>query len=283
MTLLNGSEVPAKGLMDENRDQMGIAENGLFARNFLLEVSRGNIPGHLLVRKFARNLNIPNGSWAGILPGGTFSWLQAATAVRVKAGGNVADIAGGAGAQKVEVFGIDASGALASEEIITNGANASAATTTLFWRVFILRLPDESVGAYGGNNAGAIIVENAAGGTDLISMLDGAGSSEHGAYSIPIGYTGYIAGGLITVNALKAATVRGFIRKNFTDVVTPYNPTIQKLSFGGILGGLPVGGGGGWLGDPITELSDLWLEANGNGAATEVDLDFDILLIQDGF
>ena len=91
-----------------------------------------------------------------------------ATALRIKAGGNAADDAAGAGARSVRLTGLSATGAVVSETLATAGASASAATTQTFIRLFDAEVIDS--GTYGtqsvGSHVGDIVIENASGGTD---------------------------------------------------------------------------------------------------------------------
>jgi len=69
----------------------------LGGKDFLIEVQKGNIAGHSMVHKFGRNDNVPMNSWEFINLLGFTDWpLSAPTTVRIKAGGDAADVAGGA-------------------------------------------------------------------------------------------------------------------------------------------------------------------------------------------
>jgi hypothetical protein len=240
-------------------------------------VSLGLVPGMSIVHKYGRNGAVPNGSWEAITPSGAINFLQAATPVRIKAGGNAADTAAGAGARKITVEGLDSNLALATEEIVTAGASASSVTAISFWRIFRAYVSDDSTGAYGGSNTGAITVENGAGGTDLIQIGSGEGQSQFGSYSIPVGKTGYVIGGDATVNGVKAASVRGFVRANLNKVTTPFSPKKLKIQSDGILGQSVLISKSARI--ILPQLSDIWFEANGGGAATEASVDFEILLV----
>lgn len=248
----------------------------VLAASYYLEVIAGNIAGRSIIHKFGRNSAVPNGSWEGILETtAQFNWLTAATTVRIKAGGNAADTAAGAGAREITVEGIDNSGALASEAIVTAGALASSATTTSFWRVF--RAHVSAVGTYGVANTGAIVIENSAGGTDLLGILAGQGQSEYGAYSIPAGKTGYLLSVSLSVDAGKAADVRLFTRENFNDVAAPMSPKRLRMYWDAVLGQEEIKPK-----SPILSLpayTDIWFEGDGGGAQTEVEVDFEILLV----
>jgi hypothetical protein len=245
---------------------------------FLLEVQKGNVAGHSIVHKFGRNDAVPNGTWEMIsLLSGTASFLAAASTVRVKAGGDVADTAAGAGAREITVVGIDSTLAEATEAIATAGANASSATTASFWRVY--RAYVSAVGTYGVANTGAVTIEATTGPTDLLQIAAEEGQSQHGAYSIPTGKTGYVLGAFLTADASKAADFKVVLRENFTDVVAPMSSYRVHQFWDGILG--PASFYGRSPSNPLAALSDIWFEARGGGAATEVSVDFDILLVDD--
>ncbi len=246
--------------------------------DFLIEVQKGNVAGHSIVHKFGRNDTVANGVWEGVHQlSTTFNWLTAATTVRVKAGGNAADTAAGAGAQAVTIEGLNDAGVFATESIELAGANASSATSTSFWRVFRMYIKDLRAGAYTGANTAAIILENSAGGTDLISIAAGEGQSQHAAYSIPTGKTGYLMDIRVWCDAAKAADFRLYTRASLTDFSTPFAPKRLRLFWDGVLGQENL--------DPKTPiitvpaLSDIWLEAQGGGAQTEVSVDFEMLIV----
>ena len=250
-----------------------------FSRDFLIEVQKGNIAGHSMVHKFGRNPSVPNASFEGVNQlSATFNFLTAATTVRIKAGGNAADTAAGAGAREITIEGLDNTGAAATETIATAGAAASSATSTSFWRVF--RASVSSCGTYGAANTAAVIIENSGGGTDLITILTEEGQSKYGAYAIPLGKTGYLLDVLVEADAAKAADFRVCTREDLTDASSaPFSAVQVKLYFDGVLGQAAI--------DPhspifsLPALTDIWIEAEGGGAGTEVSCDFEILLVDD--
>ena len=248
--------------------------------DFYMEVKKGNVPGHSLVQKFGRNGAVPNGSWEGVLQAGAqFNFLSAATTVRVKAGGDAADTAAGAGAQAVTVEGSDNTGAFVSESIELAGASASTATTASFWRIYRVYITDGRAGTYGGANTGAIMIENSAGGTDLITILAGEGQSQYAAYAVPLGKTAYLMSITLTSDSTKASDFRMYTRDSLTDVTTPFSPKRLKRYWDGIADPLhyhpasPIA--------TLPALSDIWFEAQGSGAISEVSVDFEILLVDD--
>lgn len=249
-----------------------------FTSDFLLSVQKGLMPGHSLIHKFGRNNAVANGSWEGVNQHSTaFVWLEAATTVRVKAGGNAADTAAGAGAQSVMVEGLDGNGDLITETIATAGASASAATTALFFRIY--RATVVNVGAYTGTNTAAITIEDSAGVSDLILIAAGEGQSQYGAYSVPNGYRAYILSIEVEADASKPADFRLHVRNNITDVTTPFSGALVKRYWDGVTGTSSTN-----VRSPLSAivgLSDIWLDAEGSGAITEVSVEMEILLIKD--
>ena len=248
------------------------------SKDFLIEVQKGNVAGHSMVHKFGRNDELPNGSWEVInLLGSTWPILSAATTVRIKAGGNAADTAAGAGAREVTVQGIDSNGDETSETIATAGASASSATTASFWRIH--RAWVSSVGTYGSANTAAVTIENSGGGTDLIQIAADEGQTQFAGFTIPSGKTGYLISLHLTVDASKAADFRVFTLNDITDTTAPMASKRLKLYFDGVLGELRYVPKGPEL--SLSALTDIWIEASGGGAGTEVSADFELLLVDD--
>ena len=205
------------------------------------------------------------------------AFLSGATAVRIKAGGNAADDAAGGGAREIEVTGIDTTLAEVSETITTAGAGASSATSAAFWRPY--RLIVTAVGTYTAANTDDIVVENAAGGTDLIMIAAGKGRSQYGRYSVPTGKTAYLLSVHVTVDSGKAANIRMCTRESLTDTSAPVKSVNLRLYWDHITGTFTYVPRSPTFALPA--LSDIWMEAWGDGAASEVTVDFELLLVDD--
>lgn len=247
-------------------------------QDYLIEVARGNVNGHSLVHKFGRNDAIPNGTWAFVSQLGHTAWpLAAATTVRVKAGGDVADTAAGNGAREITIQGIDSTGVESSEAVATAGALVSAATTTSFWRVH--RAWVSAVGAYGVGNTDDVVIENSGGGTDLLQITDDEGQSQFAGYTIPIGKMAYLLSVHITVDAGKAADIRIFTRDDITDTIAPMASKRLKLFFDGVLGDMVYKPLSPEL--SLNALTDIWVEARGGGVISQVSADFELLMVDD--
>lgn len=245
--------------------------------DFLIEVQKGNVPGHALVHKFGRNDNVPNGSWAFISLLGATAWpVSAAATVRVKLG-NAADTAAGNGAREITVQGIDSNLAEITEAIATAGASASTVTTALFWRVH--RAWVSSAGTYGVANTAAVTIENGTGGTDIIQIAIEEGQTQFGGWTVPTGKTAYLMSAHATVDTGKVVSFRMFTRGSINDTTAPLASKRVKLEFRGIrdssnlLPRSPM--------DAIPALSDVWWECNGSAGAEQASIDFELLVVDD--
>lgn len=248
----------------------------LGTKHFLCEVQRGNVSGCSMVHKFGRNDAVPNGTYAFINLLGFTAWpLSAATTVRIKAGGNANDTAAGSGAREITVQGIDDSFSEVAEAITTAGAGASDATSTLFWRVH--RAWVSAVGTYGAANVGDVTIENSAGGTDLIQIGADQGQTQFTGFTIPINKTGYLLSVHVTVDGVKPADVRCCVRENIDDTSAPMTSKRLKLYWHGIATQFRYCPRGPGL--ILPEKTDIWFEAKGTGAVTEVSCDFELLLV----
>ena len=245
--------------------------------DFFAEVAKGNIPGHSLVHKFGRNTAVPNGEWELIanLSAAT-AFLSAATTVRVKAGGDAADTSGGAGAGGILISGVNDSLAFASETLTTAGASASSNSTGSYWR--LARGQAVNCGTYATPvNTGAIVIENSAGGTDLLQIDAGEGQTQLGAYAVATGYDAYLIGYGVSIDSQKKANFRMFVRENFNDTTPPVNAKQLRKFFDGVDTPLdtrlvaPEYLGAGPM--------DVWWEAYGDGGTASVSVQFGLLLV----
>ena len=237
---------------------------------FLLDLSMGHYkPSWIPVHKFGRNVAIPNGAWATIanLGAAPYPFPAAPTTVRIKAGGNAADTEDGAGARSVIVTGIDSNMQEVSETLVTAGASASLSTTTEFWRVYFANVVDAGVYATP-YNTGPIVIENTAGTADLLRMEAEEGQTLLGIYSVPAGRTLLVLSVRLSVDANKAADVRLFKRENF-DVVTPPVTSRRLVDWwDGQVGSDTFAGS--HPSEAVIGPADIWLEARGSTAQTEV-------------
>lgn len=229
---------------------------------------------HIGVDKFAINLAVPSGSFAGVwYNGGPFTFQQSAQVINVRAGGNAADTADGVGARSITVFGLNETFQFDSEKIATNGVSASVPTTKKFWRVF--RAWNLDVGAYGGSNTADMILENED--NDIVANIQaGTSSTQIAMMSIPAGYTGLLKGMQIGVNATQQATVNLFQRENLDVIEAPFGSMSIRKSFEGLENFSDVTFKSFLT---IPTMADFWVEARGDVGVSKVSVNFDMELI----
>lgn len=241
-----------------------------------VNVTRGLLPGQSIVHKFGRNDNVANATWerVDLLSDTGATYLSSASAIRIKAGGDAADAAAGAGAREVTVQGCDATGEPVTAVLATNGISASTASTETFLRVW--RAWVSSAGTYGAANTAAIVIEDSGGTTDLLTIAAGEGQTQFAGYTVPAGKRAFLRSVFVSVDAAQAADVRFFAREDADDATAPVAAARIKLYFDGIQApflfkpNAPLG--------PYSALTDLWWEAQGGGAAAAVSVDFELLL-----
>jgi hypothetical protein len=174
------------------RDYSSISRFGL-TEPFNLQVARGQIAYHESIYKFGNNPQVAD-SIETIWPqGGLYSYLSAATVLKVSSG-STDDTSAGTGARTVELFGLDGDYNEISEVVTLNGQTA-VNTTQSYLR--INRMIVRSAGS-GGANAGIIYAGT---GTvtsgvpaNIYATINGDGSNQTlmALWTIPAGYTGYL-------------------------------------------------------------------------------------------
>lgn len=240
-----------------------------------LDTATGLIAGRSVIHKFGENPVVAVSSTEDVTQSGVINWLTAATTVRIKAGGNAADDTAGAGSQSIIVAGLDENFEDAEETIVTAGASASSVTTTTFIRVF--RAWGLDAGAYTGANTGDIVIENGAGGTDLLTITAGMGQSETSEYTIPAGKTGYLTRISAEVDANKACDMHMWQRRDADNVSAPYTGKRIVADFPQLIGS---DGENFESYIEFPEKTDLWWTATtGAGNPASVGVDYDLILV----
>ena len=278
--LVRMNEHSSAGLTSSMNQVLSIGDETRLARVIndpIIDIAASLYSDRYSLVKFGSNPDVGTGAYEHIWSnGGMYPWPEAAETVRVQAGGNAADTAAGAGAQKVMIEGLDENWDLASEELTLAGASASAATTTTFIRVNRAYVTD--VGTYGAANTGAIIIENTTSTNVLANIAAGLGSTQLGHYSVPANYNVYIKRFSLSVDASKPAAVRIFKRENADDVTTPFTGKRLVHVNNSVTGNHDENLETAFV---LPEKSDVWFEAlaSSGGGATNVEVDFDIIAI----
>lgn len=252
-----------------------------------LDTMRGLTSGITTVKKFGRNESVGT-TYVPVTFSGFYRTPQssAATALRIKAGGNANDTAAGTGAREVTLEGLDENFNLASEAVATAGASASSATTTTFTRLF--RAYVSASGTYATSSAGShaadITIENSAGTQDWC-VIDATSfpkaQSEIGAYSVPTGYTAYVFLDDVTIDSGKTVDCVFFHRGGIDETAAPYTAMRAKSVLTGLTGGIADLSGRQVPLGPFTGPCDLGFLAKVDATTGAVGVEFEIFLVQE--
>ena len=249
------------------------------ANSPMLDVSRGLYADKNAVHKVGHNAAVPNGSYADIWStGGVYPWPTTAETIRVKSGGNAADAAAGAGARTMQVIFLNATGVKIQEQLTLAGASASAATTSTCTR--LLHAWVDTTGAANVANTGLITIENTSANQILADIEVGEGEYRGTIFTVPLGNTAYLISInlRVAVGTNKDADVRMWQRRDALTFSAPFGAKRLVHTWAATQGNVPIK----YEALPsFPALTDIWFEAQGNGAITDVGVDYNIVLVKD--
>ena len=247
------------------------------------QIARGNMRLAHVHHQFGRNIACGT-SYTPVTDNGLYLTPQvgAATTLRVKAGGNAADTAEGAGARSIRLYGLDANGDEVEEVIATAGASASASTSASFLRLYKVEV--ETSGTYGtqsaGSHVGNITIENTAGTQDWAQIqLNGfpSGSTSIGSITIPRNHVGLVTSIQINVDQAKTTDIIILKREGVTQASAPYKPIVKLQEFLGVSSSVSI-----IFETPIkfTELTDLGVLAKVSNGTGAVSVDIEVVMLE---
>ena len=218
-----------------NLNQQELAQNPSITEDYLIEVAKGTIEGASIINKFGQNIAVGT-TLVPVTSIGAYNTPQVAgaTTLRIKAGGDANDTAAGTGAREITLVGLDETGSILIEALVTAGASASAVTTGTFMRLYTMSVSESGsyANASTSSHAALITVENGAGGTDwgTIDVVDTfAGSrSNIASYSVPLGFTAYMFKWDVSIESTKTVDLLFFKRENILETSAPYT-SMQML------------------------------------------------------
>ncbi|CAB4151242.1 hypothetical protein UFOVP589_7 [uncultured Caudovirales phage] len=245
----------------------------------------GNMNQAHVHHQFGRNVLVGT-TYSPISDTGLYRTPQpaAATALRIKAGGNAADTANGAGARSVKLWGMDANGDEITAIIATNGASASTATTVTFIRLYLAEVYE--TGTYGtataGSHVGNITIENAAGTEDWAQIqLNGfpSGTTGIGSISVPRNHIGLITS--IQINpemaANKTTDVLILKREGILQTAAPYKPIVKIQEIIGLAATIGIGFDMPMV---VPELTDIGVLAKVSGGTGAISVDMEVIFLE---
>lgn len=206
----------------------------------------------------------------------------AATRLRVKAGGNAGDTAGGAGARSVRLYGLNAAGDEITEIIATAGASASASTTQSFIRLYLAEVYES--GTYGtqsaGSHLGSITIENEAGTENWAQIqLNGfpSGTTGIGTISIPRNHSALVSSISINPEGAKTTDVIILKREGILQDAAPYKPITKLQEFIGLTQAVEI-----TFDMPLrfAELTDIGVLAKVGSGTGAISIDMEVIFLE---
>lgn len=235
-------------------------------------------------RKYGHSGTITNGTsrdiWHGssaLYPG----WLTAPERLRIKAGGNANDTANGTGARSVILEPHDANFVWQDDESVrlaTNGASASAFTSGSFLRcvrAFVDTSGTYANGSNSGTNAGLITIETESG-IEVAAIDVGDGQAEMSMFTVPAGYSLWLASVALQVDSGQAASLQMFYRERANVVTAPFSARRSAFTVTGVQGPSVI---------PLDyqlyfpEKTDLWWRATAGANNTTASAQYEGLLL----
>jgi len=161
---------------------------GGFSSDFILNIAKGNVPGHAIRFAVAEStlINTTDSTLWDISDG--FVWPTAGEAWEIVSS-SASDTSAGTGARSIVITGLDDSYNRQTEIITPNGTSA-VATTRTDW----LRIESIIVISSGSNeaNVGTITLRILSAGNTRSTILPDNGRSFNGFYTAPVGKTAFI-------------------------------------------------------------------------------------------
>ncbi len=253
--------------------------------DFLIEVTKGNVPGHSIVYKFGKGE--VGTSLVPICNSLTYQTPTTAQALEfVSSDAN--DTAAGSGAREITLIGLDANWNEVTQTLATNGLTAVDLTTDL---VRLYRWYVSESGTYAtqtaGSHVGILTVRaDSAGATwSTIGVTPfPIGQSEIGAFSVPIGYRAYVFIQELQVDSTKVVDAIFFRRSRANDITAPFGAMRALANFIGVSGNMNPNTNAPQDGFTVVgEAADIGYMAKVASGTASISVVFEILLVKDGY
>lgn len=268
---------------DEKISKINDAQIIRVSNDPFFDFARSLYADKISIHKFGYNSAVPNGSYADIWSHGpdlaVKPWPTTNETFRVKAGGDANDTSTGTGARTIQIQYLDANGDLQQDQLTLAGANVSTATSVTGRRV--QRVWVDTAGTINGNNIGEIIIENSTSNEEVSAIEPGIGQTQATHFTTPARNTAYLIKGNVSVaiGTNKDADVKMWQRRNAYNVTAPFGGKRLIHQWEAIQGANNPLDLAAYI--PFPPLTDIWLEGKGNGAATSIDVQYDLVCIED--
>jgi hypothetical protein len=252
--------------------------------SFLLEVAKGNVPGHSYFNKFGKG--IVGSTMVAIASSLKYPTPLTPTTLEVVSN-HANDTAGGLGARSVTIQGLDENWNEIEQTVSTNGLTPVPFPIDML-RVYRWWVVDSGTYATSaqGSHYGTITIQESPGGALWFNgVVDPypKGQSEIAGFSVKDGVSAFLFLNNISVDSTKTVDVMLVHRKSADIVTAPFSPMRVVVDLVAVSGGFK----GNSLDIPIngafparTDL--MWLGKVVSGSAS-ISISYDILLIDDGY
>lgn len=242
----------------------------------MLEISKGNVPGHSIEIKFGSNSAVGTSNevlWDG---GASYNWLSSAQTLNLSSSSTADDGApAGTGALTLTIYGLDANYALQSETKTLDGTTI-VTTDNTYISVYRLMVATEGSGAdanvgdlyaFTGTETDGVPNDS----TKIYAKISATnGQTLMTPYTVPDGVSAYLVSGWATSGAGKNVNIQFFARpfagaKNIKFNFDILNNTFTRdyIIYGS-----------------FAEKTQLWVEASVDTGTTTVSAGYTLLLIE---
>lgn len=255
-------------------------------RDFLIEVAKGLVPGHESFHVTGVNTSVGT-LLVPLTSSGTWQTPTSDVALMVNSD-NANDTSGGTGARTVVVEGCDISGSSIVETVTMNGTT-NVNLSNSFARVtnFYVATSGTYATSINSSHKGNIIVVDQASGRDIYAKIffDGSygigyGESKIGVNVVPVGYTDFIIGDVISIESNKPTDTFFFVRDDYTDVTAPYVSMNLRALYKGTEGLVTIPHG---VHDKLTEGTEYGFLAAVDSGSGSVSVDLEILRVDNSY
>jgi len=236
------------------------------------DIATNKIHSKHLITKFGKNLTAGT-SWEPIWSASTAYAYQTTAQTMEAISTDANDTAAGTGARTISIEGLDSNCDYITETITMAGLSASTATTKSFFRVF--RATVETVGVYGGDNLGVIVVRVSSAGATQAQMEIGDGASQMAMLSTPRGVTALLESFFISVASTKSVAIRVMQRKQIDVVSAPMKPFKAAFTLVSVIDSEQFVNK---YGIPFEEKSDIVFEAKATSGSIDVSCSFQVVM-----
>lgn len=254
--------------------------------NFLVEVAKGNIPGHSIVHQFGKNTAVGS-TLAPVCNGGNYQTPTSSASLEILSD-QLQDQPGGNGAHKVTVQGLDSSWNEQTEQVTLSGTTP-VSLSNQFIRVYGMFVSES--GRYANqaqaSQRGNLTLRGAGGGVTwatipTIATNFGAGESLIGAYTVPAGYTAFILSQIFSIDGNKSANLYFFNRSDANDVSSPYTGIMKAQSI--YTGASSVYQFEHKANESYSEYTDIgFLASYTSGGTASIAVEFELLIVDNDF